>query len=98
MRSECEIDGGVKKSNPIIKHGRCSIELTPTERFPEMVTITRTTKTKNLLEGRRYINIDKCILQIDEFERDKILERDLKRWEKSKLRGKDVFTLSKSPQ
>ena len=63
-----------------------------------MVTITRTTKTKNLLEGRRYINIDKCILQIDEFERDKILEKDLKRWEKSKLRGKDVFTLSKSPQ
>ena len=40
------------------KHRNCIIENTPTDKFPDMVTITKTPKLRDYFLDRRYINIE----------------------------------------
>ena len=55
------------------KHRNCIIVETPTDSFPDMVTITKTPKIRNDFEGRRYITLDKAFLQIELFESQRLI-------------------------
>jgi len=55
------------------KHRNCIIESTPTEQFPNMVTITKTPKLRQAFEGRRYLNLEKAFLQIELFESERLI-------------------------
>jgi len=60
-------------TNTIYKHRNCIIELTPTESFPEMVTITKTPKLRDIFLGRRYLNLEKAHAQIELFESERMI-------------------------
>ncbi len=55
------------------KHRNCIIEDTPTERFPEMVTIIKTPKLRGYFQERRYISLEKCISAIETFESERLI-------------------------
>ena len=60
-------------TNTTYKHRNCIIESTPTEQFPNMVTITKTPKLRASFEGRRYLNLEKAFLQIELFESERLI-------------------------
>ena len=41
------------------KHRNCIIERTPTDSFPEMVTITQAPKLRKQFIGKRYVTLEK---------------------------------------
>ncbi len=55
------------------KHRNCIIVDTPSEQYPEMVTITKTPKLRGEFQGKRYITLDKCFLQIELFESNRLI-------------------------
>ena len=55
------------------KHRNCIIEDTPSERFPEMVTIIKTPKVRGYFQDRRYITLEKCISHIELFESERLI-------------------------
>jgi hypothetical protein len=57
----------------IYKHRNCIIQLTPTDKFPEMVTITKTPKIREDFLHKRYLNLEKAFLQIEAFESDRMI-------------------------
>jgi hypothetical protein len=59
--------------NKQYKHRNCIIEDTPTERFPEMVTIIKTPKLRGYFQERRYISLEKCISAIETFESERLI-------------------------
>ena len=56
-----------------VKHRNCTIISTPTEQFPNMVTITKTPKIREVFLDRRYITLEKCYLTIEAFESDRLI-------------------------
>ena len=66
------------------KHRNCIIEKTPTDVFPDMVTITKTPKLRNDFEGKRYINLEKAFLQIELFESNRLI-RSKEKYVKAQL-------------
>ena len=61
------------------------IQNTPSEKYPDMVTVVKTIKSKKEMMNRRYINLRKCILQIDEFERVKLFDKKMISTRKTRL-------------
>ena len=59
--------------NKQYKHRNCIIEDTPTERFPEMVTIIKTPKLRGYFQERIYISLEKCISAIETFESERLI-------------------------
>lgn len=59
--------------NKQYKHRNCIIEDTPTDRFPEMVTIIKTPKLRGYFQDRRYITLGKCITAIETFESERLI-------------------------
>ena len=59
--------------NKQYKHRNFIIEDTPTERFPEMVTIIKTPKLRGYFQERRYISLEKCISAIETFESERLI-------------------------
>jgi hypothetical protein len=57
----------------IYKHRNCIIETTPTESFPEMVTITKTPKLREQFLNKRYISLEKAFLQIEAMESERMI-------------------------
>ena len=55
------------------KHRNCIIELTPTEKFPDMVTITKTPKLREAFLDRRYISLEKAHLAIETWESERLI-------------------------
>lgn len=49
------------------KYKNIIIESTPTESFPELVTLTKTPKNKKMFLGRKYITLNKAIAAIDTY-------------------------------
>ena len=47
------------------KYKNIIIENTPTEAFPNLVTMTKTPKNKAVFMGRKYITLEKAITAID---------------------------------
>ena len=55
------------------KHRNCIIVQSPTDSYPEMVTIIKTPKIRKDFEGRRYLNLDKAFIQIEAFESQRLI-------------------------
>ena len=51
-------DGGLRYNN-------VRFDKTPTDKFTEMVTITKVPKRLKSLEGRKFINVSKAVLAVD---------------------------------
>ena len=70
--------------NTQYKHRNCIIELTPTEQFPEMVTITKTPKLREAFLNKRYISLEKAHAQIELFESERLI-RSKEKYVKAQL-------------
>jgi hypothetical protein len=57
------------------KYKNIIIESTPTEAFPELVTLTKTPKNKKAFLGRKYINLNKAITAIDTYIAEELITR-----------------------
>ena len=57
------------------KYKNIIIEYTPTDNFPELVTLTKTPKNKSTFMGRKYINISKAMTAIDTFVAEELIAR-----------------------
>lgn len=77
----------------IYKHRNCIIEDTPTESFPEMVTITKTPKVRSYFVDRRYISLEKAHMAIELFESERLISSKEK-YVKSQLQ--DVVVLGEN--
>lgn len=55
------------------KHRNCIIEDTPSESFPDMVTITKTPKVRSYFLERRYISLGKAHSAIETFESERLI-------------------------
>ena len=56
------------------KHRNCIIETTPSAKFPEMVTVTKTPKMRLVFEGRRYITLKHAFNAIETFESERLIK------------------------
>jgi hypothetical protein len=65
-------------SNTIYKHRNCIITTTPTEQFPDMVTITRTPKVRETFLDRRYVSLEHAHKQIELFESERLINSKAK--------------------
>ena len=72
------------------KHRNCIIELTPTEQFPDMVTITKTPKLRSYFQDRRYLTLKHAHTAIEHFESERLI-RSKEKYVKSQL--SDVVVL-----
>ena len=59
------------------KHRNCIIENTPTEKFPDMVTITKTPKLRDYFLDRRYLTIEHAHKEIERFESERLINSKL---------------------
>ena len=66
------------------KHRNCIIELTPTEQFPDMVTIIKTPKLREAFLNKRYISLEKAHAQIELFESERLI-RSKEKYVKAQL-------------
>lgn len=73
------------------KHRNCIIELTPSEQFPEMVTITKTPKLRDYFLERRYLTLTHAHKEIERFESERLINSKEK-YVKSQLQ--DVVVIS----
>ena len=55
------------------KHRNCIIELTPTEQYPDMVTITKTPKLRSYFQDRRYLTLEHAHKAIELFESERLI-------------------------
>ena len=79
--------------NKQYKHRHCIIEDTPTDSFPDMVTITKTPKVRSYFVDRRYISLEKAHLAIETFESERLISSKEK-YVKSQL--SDVVILAEN--
>ena len=79
--------------NKQYKHRNCIIEDTPTDSFPDMVTITKTPKVRSYFVDRRYISLEKAHLAIENFESERLISSKEK-YVKSQL--SDVVILAEN--
>jgi len=80
-------------TNTIYKHRNCIIEITTTEKFPNMVTITKTPKIRSYFQDRRYLTLEHAHTQIELFESERLI-RSKEKYVKSQL--EDVVILSEN--
>ena len=72
------------------KHRNCIIESTPSDKYPDMVTITQTPKMRSDFQGRRYLTLEHAHKAIELFESERMINSKLK-YVKSQLQ--DVVVL-----
>ena len=60
--------------NTQYKHRNCIIESTPTEQFPDMVTITKTPKLIEAFLNKIYISLENAHAQIELFESERLIK------------------------
>ena len=58
----------------VYKHRNCIIETTPTEKHPQMVTITKTPKLRDTFLNRRYVTLEHAHKQIELFESERLIK------------------------
>ena len=68
----------------IYKHRNCIITTTPTESFPEMVTITKTPKLREDFLDKRYLTLSHAHKAIELFESERMI-RSKEKYVKSQL-------------
>jgi len=62
----------------IYKHRNCIIETTPTEKYKEMVTITKAPKVRGDFLNRRYLTLSHAHKAIELFESERLINSKLK--------------------
>ena len=55
------------------KHRNCIIQDTPTEKFPHMVTITKTPKLRSTFQDKRYLTLKHAHTAIELFESERMI-------------------------
>ena len=55
------------------KHRNCIIENTPSDKFPDMVTITKTPKLRDVFMDRRYLTLTHAHTAIERFESTRLI-------------------------
>lgn len=55
------------------KHRNCIIEDTPTDKFTEMVTVTKTPKMRSYFQGRRYLTLKHAHTAIEVWESERLI-------------------------
>jgi hypothetical protein len=65
-------------SNTTYKHRNCIIQTTPSEKFPELVTIIGTPKLRGDFLNRRYKSLEHAYLQIEKFESERLISSKTK--------------------
>ena len=73
------------------KHRNCIIVPSPTEQFPDMVTITKTPKVRETFLDRRYVSLKHAHAQIELFESERLI-RSKHKYVKSQLEDVVVLT------
>ena len=68
------------------KHGKFYIEDAATEKYPEMVIVTKAPKTFEDIIGKKYINREKCIATLDVY----VAEGTIAKGEKSIIKELDA--------
>jgi hypothetical protein len=61
------------------KYKNIVIESTPTETFPNLVTMTKTPKNKSEFLGKKYITLEKAILAVDTYLAENLISRGTKK-------------------
>lgn len=79
----------------IYKHRNCIIVPTPTDKFPDMVTITKTPKIRGYFQDRRYLTLEHAHTQIELFESERLI-RSKEKYVKSQL--EDVVVLAETEE
>lgn len=64
--------------NMVYKHRNCLIQTTPTDKFPQMVTITKTPKLRETFLNRRYVTLEHAHKQIELFESERLINSKAK--------------------
>jgi hypothetical protein len=62
----------------VYKHRNCIIQTTPSEKYPDMVTVIKTPKMRSDFEGRRYLTLEHCFKQIELFESERLIKSKTK--------------------
>jgi len=75
------------------KHRNCIIEDTPTDKYPTMVTITKTPKLRSYFQDRRYLTLKHAHTAIELFESERLINSKEK-YVKSQL--EEVVVLSEN--
>jgi hypothetical protein len=65
----------MKAKDKILRFKSCSIEPTPIGKFPDMVTITKTTKSLNELLNKKFVSLEKAKVAIETLKADKLIEK-----------------------
>jgi len=65
----------MKTKEKILRFKSCSIEYTPNDKFPDMVTITKTTKELKELLNKKFITLEKAKVIIETLKADKLIEK-----------------------
>lgn len=68
----------------IYKHRNCIIKLTPSEQYPDMVTITKTPKLRSSFQDKRYLTLEHAHKAIELFESERMI-RSKEKYVKSQL-------------
>jgi len=75
------------------KHRNCIIEDTPSDKYPTMVTITKTPKLRSYFQDRRYLTLKHAHTAIELFESERLINSKEK-YVKSQL--EEVVVLSEN--
>jgi hypothetical protein len=55
------------------KHRNCIIEDTPSDKYPHMVTITKTPKLRSYFQDKRYLTLEHAHTAIELFESERLI-------------------------
>jgi hypothetical protein len=56
------------------KHRNCIIQTTPSEKYPDMVTVTKTPKMRSDFLNRRYLTLNHAFTAIETFESERLIK------------------------
>jgi hypothetical protein len=76
------------------KHRNCIIENTPSDKFPDMVTITKTPKLREYFLDRRYLTLTHAHAEIERVESERLINSKEK-YVKSQLEDVVVMDYTK---
>ena len=95
MRKQDNNMNNTYMSNTTYKHRNCIILSTPTDKFPDMVTITETPKLRGDFKDRRYLTLKHAHKAIEMYESER-LKNSKQKYVKSYL--KDVIIIPTEEQ
>lgn len=64
-------------SNPFFRYGSYSISMSPTDKYPDMVEISRGPKVGRRLIGRKYLNHFYAMKAIDTFKTERMINSQI---------------------